>query len=199
MSTDTVLVMESILSAFRDVLLSLLQDPATKGTFISSVVTPKSAARIEALLSDAGSKGAKLYTASEIPTKLLVNGDTSQEYIARISPTIIENMTPNMDLYTQESFGPLLSLTRIQSENEAVKIMNECRYGLSAAIFTKDHYKAIFMAKRLRVGAIHVNGATVHDESTLPHGGHGDSGWGRFGATWGLAEFVQTKTVILNR
>ena len=50
----------------------------------------------------------------------------------------------------------------------------------------------------MKVGAVHINGATVHDAPNLPHGGHGDSGFGRFGAHWGLLEFVQTKTIIIN-
>jgi acyl-CoA reductase-like NAD-dependent aldehyde dehydrogenase len=53
--------------------------------------------------------------------------------------------------------------------------------------------------KKMKISATHINGSTVHDESTLSHGGHGDSGWGRFGGDWGLLEFVHTRTVMMNK
>lgn len=115
--------------------------------------------------------------------------------------TVVEGVTPDMDIYSHESFGPLISLIPIETTDEAVAvaIVNECRYGLSAAVHSKDDYRALSLAKELQVGAVHINGATVHDESTLLHGGYRDSGWGRFGAGWGLAELVQTKTMVMNK
>jgi acyl-CoA reductase-like NAD-dependent aldehyde dehydrogenase len=154
-------------------------------------MTSRSNFRIRQLLEDAKGKGAKL---TEFP------GLRSTAYSADtiIPATIIEDLNDSMSFYHQEAFGPLVGFQPIASTTDAAQIINQCSFGLSASIFTKNHFAALKLAKCLRVGAIHVNGATVHDESTLPHGGHGDSGWGRFGAGWGLQEFAQTKTVILN-
>lgn len=85
-----------------------------------------------------------------------------------------------------------------EAEEQAVKIVNDSLYGLSGAIFSRNHMNALSLAKKIHTGAIHINSATVHDEPTLPHGGRKDSGWGRFGGHWGLEEFLQTKTIILH-
>jgi len=77
---------------------------------------------------------------------------------AEVLATVIEGKNPDMGLFTQEAFGPLLCLTPIASLDEAVTIINACKYGLSSTIHTVKH----------------INGSTVRDESTHPHGGHGD-------------------------
>jgi acyl-CoA reductase-like NAD-dependent aldehyde dehydrogenase len=103
-----------------------------------------------------------------------------------------------MDFWSQESFGPLLGLRAFDDEKEAVSLANESPYGLSGAVFSRNHMRALKLAKTLHTGAVHVNSSTVHDEVSLPHGGRKDSGWGRFGSTFGFDEFLQTKTVILH-
>lgn len=195
MSTECVLADASIFPALRRNLLSIIQTPAT-APVVSRIITMKSAARIRAILADAELKGATLHTALQNTNNTSALFPTGT---AVIPATLVEGILPTMDLYGQEYFGPLLSIISVDSVEKVVSIVNECQYGLSAAIHTKNHYEALFFAKRLKVGAVHVNGATVHDESTLPHGGHGDSGWGRFGAGWGLSEFVHTKTVVFNK
>ncbi|KAF4614341.1 hypothetical protein G7Y89_g15396 [Cudoniella acicularis] len=195
MSTDTAIVASSIFVQFRQAILDILQGVDTTPE-VTPLITSKAAARVRALVADAASKGAIIHTSSGSS-----NGATyakpptgSAETAVTLPATILENIDQTMDLYTQESFGPLLCLLPVESEEEAVKIVNACRYGLSSAIHSESHYRALSIAKRMKVSAVHINGATVHDESTLPHGGQGDSGWGRFGAGWGLQEFVHTKT-----
>lgn len=111
---------------------------------------------------------------------------------------LVEDLNTNMDLFFTESFGPVLGLKVVETVSEAIKVARLSEYGLSAAIWTKSHHLALTLAQQLNVGAVHVNGMTVHDEATLPHGGRGDSGYGRFGGAWGLQEFLQTQTVVLN-
>lgn len=60
--------------------------------------------------------------------------------------TVVEGVTPDMDIYSHESFGPLLSLIPIETTDEAVAIVNKCRYGLSAAVHSRDHYRALSLA-----------------------------------------------------
>lgn len=187
MSTDLVLVASSVIESFREKLISVFQGPSF-GLTIAPVRTAKSAARVRSLITDAKSKGAKV---TQLPTT-----ETDSEDL--IPATILENIDPTMSFYTEEAFGPLLGVIPFSSLVEAKRIIESSRFGLSSAIFTKNHFEGLRIAKSLKVGAVHINGATVHDESTLPHGGHGDSGWGRFGAGWGLEEFIHTKTIILN-
>ncbi|EED16271.1 aldehyde dehydrogenase, putative [Talaromyces stipitatus ATCC 10500] len=183
MSTDIVLVSRPILPEFRERLLSLLDNASSD---VTNVITQKSCSRLQSLLEDAESKGA-----------VLTKGTNKNK--PPIPATLIEGLTPEMDFYHSESFGPLLGIMAFDKDEEALRIVNSCPFGLSAAIFTRNHFHGIQLARELNDGAIHINGSTVHDEATLPHGGRGDSGWGRFGAHWGLQEFLQTKTIILNR
>ncbi|KAH8588840.1 putative aldehyde dehydrogenase [Bisporella sp. PMI_857] len=157
---------------------------------VTPVITSKSDARIRALIDDAKSKGATITTNH--------SGVSKASGLEFIPATIIENLSPSMDFFGQESFGPLLGILPVSSNADAVRTINECPFGLSVAIFSQRHLEAMHLSKKLHVGAVHINGATVHDEATLPHGGYGDSGWGRFGGTWGLKEFVHTKTIMIN-
>ncbi|KAH7393695.1 putative aldehyde dehydrogenase [Cadophora sp. MPI-SDFR-AT-0126] len=181
MSTDTVLVVESVASKLSAKISELLPEIAKD---VSHVINDKSRARLQSLLADAEAKSAKILRAE--------GQDTS------FPPTVVESLTPNMDLIHLESFGPLLGIRTVSDEEEALQLMNESTYGLSAAIFSENHFRALQLGRRMKVGAVHINGSTVHDASNLPHGGHGDSGFGRFGAHWGLLEFVHTKTIIIN-
>lgn len=193
MSTDTCLIATQVFSKFREALISHLRKPGSTSQ-MTNLITATASSRIVHLMTDAAAKGATLHTA-------VLEHDAKSESTKRTAnlPTVVEGVTPEMDIYSEEIFGPLLSIIPIETTDEAVVIVNECKYGLSAAVHSRDHYRALSLAKELQVGAIHINGATVHDESTLPHGGYGDSGWGRFGAGWGLAEFVQTKTIVVNK
>ncbi|KAF5016492.1 hypothetical protein F66182_11809 [Fusarium sp. NRRL 66182] len=116
----------------------------------------------------------------------------------RLPATVIQGVAPGMDLFQTESFGPTVSLIACRSDEQAIAIANDTEYGLTAAIFTRNIGKAFSLARQIRAGAVHINSMTVHDEATLPHGGVKDSGWGRFNADAGLAEFLTTKTVTIN-
>ncbi|KAH6967690.1 Aldehyde/histidinol dehydrogenase [Ilyonectria sp. MPI-CAGE-AT-0026] len=92
----------------------------------------------------------------------------------------------------------MLGVVTALSEDEAIEMANASEYGLSATIWTRDYYRALELAQRLDVGAVHINAPTVHGEATLPHSGNKASGFGRFGAEWGLREFLQIQTVVIN-
>ncbi|KAI9039811.1 putative aldehyde dehydrogenase [Aspergillus affinis] len=183
MSTDLVFAVNDIAESLIPGILSHLQTIKDSHT----VISPASKQRLQRLIDDARSKGASIHQA-DLPTL--------QE--AQFPATMIEGLTPDMEFFSEESFGPVVGIVRVKTESEAMDLIQRSPYGLSAAIFTRSHFKALKLAESIRAGAIHVNGMTVHDEATLPHGGQGESGWGRFGAKWGIEEFLQTKTVILN-
>jgi acyl-CoA reductase-like NAD-dependent aldehyde dehydrogenase len=114
---------------------------------------------------------------------------------AQMKPIVIAGVTPEMDIYKIESFGPTVSLFEVESEEEALRIANDTEYGLSSAVFTEDLRRGLRFAKGIETGAVHINSMTVHDEGTLPHGGAKASGYGRFNAAHGLGEWVRTKSV----
>lgn len=183
MSTDLVFALSDIADSLIPGILSHLETIKDAHT----VISPASKQRLQGLVDDARAKGAIIHQAN-------IPGLQDAQFPA----TVIEGLSPDMGFFSAESFGPLVGIVRVQTETEAMELIQRSTYGLSAAIFTKSHFKALKLAESVRAGAIHVNGMTVHDEATLPHGGQGESGWGRFGAKWGIEEFLQTKTVILN-
>ncbi|CAN9304979.1 unnamed protein product [Alternaria alternata] len=180
MSTDIVLVARSVEERFRELLHQKLPNGAQQ---VTTLINDKSASKIDTLVANAKDGGAATRTV---------------ESASDASPTIIDGIISTMDFWSQESFGPLLGLRAFDDEKEAVSLANESPYGLSGAIFSRNHMRALKLAKTLHTGAVHVNSSTVHDEVSLPHGGRKDSGWGRFGSTFGFDEFLQTKTVILH-
>ncbi|KAF5668803.1 aldehyde dehydrogenase [Fusarium denticulatum] len=184
MSTDLVLVEKEVANEFRVELTKQLQ---SRNGSAYRLVGPKSQARVQALVSDAESKGSSVKSSTEHQT------DSNL-----IPITILDNINNSMDFLRTESFGPCLGIVAVSDGDEAVNIVNDSDYGLSGAIWTRNQYAALEMARRLQVGAVHINSSTVHDEATLPHGGTKQSGFGRFGAEWGLKEFVETQTIIMH-
>ncbi|RAL13945.1 putative aldehyde dehydrogenase [Aspergillus homomorphus CBS 101889] len=184
MSTDMVLVTTAVASALEARILAILREIDTA----PMVISPAAKAKLEMLVSDARAKGAEIHIA---PQAL---GSTAQSF----PPTVVTGLTADMKLYEIESFGPVVGIVSVQTEDQIVAIIQEAKYGLSSSIISRNHYRALELAGSIKAGAVHINSMTVHDEPTLPHGGYGDSGWGRFGARWGLEEFVQTKVVTLH-
>lgn len=180
MATDIVLVARSVEQEFRKVIRANMPKASQD---VLTVINEKSQIRIRELVYDAKRKGAKI-------------SPDEEGYLD--SAFILEDVTEEMDFWRTESFAPLIGLVVYEAEEQAVKIVNDSLYGLSGAIFSRNHMNALSLAKKIHTGAIHINSATVHDEPTLPHGGRKDSGWGRFGGHWGLEEFLQTKTIILH-
>ena len=142
------------------------------------------AARIQALINDAVSKGAKV-----------VAGGRSEGTL--MSATVIDGVNSSMRIYGEESFGPVVCVVRVNGVDEAVRVANDTEYGLSAAVFGRDIARAFDVAKRIDSGICHVNGPTVHDEAQMPFGGVKASGYGRFGGKAGIAEFTELRWITI--
>jgi acyl-CoA reductase-like NAD-dependent aldehyde dehydrogenase len=111
--------------------------------------------------------------------------------------TVIDQVTSEMSLYRDESFGPIVAIIRAKDEEDAIRIANDSEYGLSAAVFTKDTARGLKVARRIHSGICHVNGPTVHDEPQMPFGGVGSSGYGRFGGKAGIDSFTELKWITI--
>ena len=85
--------------------------------------------------------------------------------------TVVDRVTPEMRLYSEESFGPVVAVVRVDGVEQAVAAANDSDYGLSAAVFGRDVTRALAVARRIESGIVHVNGPTVHDEAQMPFGG----------------------------
>jgi benzaldehyde dehydrogenase (NAD) len=102
-----------------------------------------------------------------------------------------------MPLFREESFGPQVSITRVNSVDEAVRLANDTDYGLAASVFTRDLAKGLDVAKRIESGICHINGPTVHDEAQMPFGGMKASGYGRFGGKAAVDQFTETRWITI--
>ena len=113
-----------------------------------------------------------------------------------IQPTIFVDVDPASEIAQTEVFGPVLTVMKFRTEEEAVKIANSTAYGLAAYIQSTDLKLVHRVAEQLRAGAVYVNGATQIKANT-PFGGLGLSGYGREGGKQGIEEFVRYKTVAI--
>lgn len=111
--------------------------------------------------------------------------------------TIVDGVTPAMRLYREESFGPVVTIQRVQGDDEAVALANDSEFGLSAAIFSRDVSRALQLARRIESGICHINGPTVHDEAQMPFGGVKASGYGRFGSKASIGEFTELRWITV--
>ena len=102
-----------------------------------------------------------------------------------------------MRIYSEESFGPVISIVRVKDAEAAIQVANDTEYGLSSAIFSRDIPRALAIAKRIQTGICHINGPTVHDEPQMPFGGTKASGYGRFGGRAAIAEFTELRWVTI--
>lgn len=189
MSTERLVVVESVADEFARRLAAFVAtlpvgDPRSGDVFLGSLVDEGAAARVERLIADARAKGARQLGGGE--------------RVGTIMPaSILDGVTSAMEIYNEESFGPVVAMIRVKDAEEAVRVANDTEYGLSAAIFTRDVARGIALAQRIESGICHVNGPTVHDEAQMPFGGTKASGYGRFGGRAGVAEFTELRWITV--
>ncbi|MBX5012760.1 aldehyde dehydrogenase [Rhizobium lentis] len=159
-------------------------DPREGKAPLGAVVDARTVEKVEALIADAVSKGATVTGAGAADGVLL-------------PAQVVDKVTSDMRLYSEESFGPVVAILRAKDEDDAVRLTNDSEYGLSAAVFSRDTSRALSVARRIRSGICHVNGPTVHDEAQMPFGGTKASGYGRFGGKAGIAEFTELRWITV--
>ena len=116
-----------------------------------------------------------------------------------VEPTIFDNVTPEMRLFKEEVFGPVLAVATANNLDEALKAANSVEYGLTAGIFTQDIDTILRFVEEVESGMVHVNEPTVGGEAQLPFGGTKSTGVGeREMAEEGLNFFTELKTVFMN-
>jgi acyl-CoA reductase-like NAD-dependent aldehyde dehydrogenase len=189
MSTERVIVHEKVADEFATKLAkrvaALPSGDPRKGDFVLGAVVGKPTVdRVLKLVQEATAKGAKV----------LCGGESDGTIMKGI---VVDKVTPDMSLFREESFGPQVSITRVKSAEEAVRLANDTEYGLSAALFTRDIARGIELAKRIESGICHINGPTVHDEAQMPFGGVKASGYGRFGGKAGINEFTELRWITI--
>src|SRR5688572_10487245 len=189
MSTERIIVVEAIADAFAEKFGAKAAsmptgDPREGKTPLGAVVDQKTVTHVNSLIDDALGKGATA-----------IAGGKSEGVL--MCATVIDNVTREMNLYRDESFGPITAMIRAKDEEEAIRLANDSEYGLSAAVFTRDTARGLRVARRIRSGICHVNGPTVADEPQMPFGGVGASGYGRFGGKAGIDSFTELRWITI--
>ncbi|RWX58879.1 aldehyde dehydrogenase family protein, partial [Mesorhizobium sp. M4B.F.Ca.ET.089.01.1.1] len=113
-----------------------------------------------------------------------------------VAPTIFSDVTPDMTIFREEIFGPVLAVTRFASVDQAIAFANDTNYGLGNGVWTKDIDKAIRVSRELRSGTVYVN-TFLETAVQLPFGGFKESGIGRENGLDGLLEFTEVKSTFI--
>ncbi|HMO12391.1 MAG TPA: aldehyde dehydrogenase family protein, partial [Actinotalea sp.] len=145
-------------------------------------------------LSSAGATAtltAQLERAVQQGATVLASGTPSGNYFP---PAVLADVTPAMDAHHEEFFGPVASLYRVSSEEEAVRLANDTPFGLGSYVYTTDHEQALRVADQIDAGMVWVN-LVLGDAANLPFGGVKRSGFGRELGRFAIEEFVNKKLI----
>jgi acyl-CoA reductase-like NAD-dependent aldehyde dehydrogenase len=158
---------------------------------VGPLIRPQHVRRMSDVIADAVEKGARVLCGGRPRPDL---GPCFFE------PTVIADVEASMQVFQEETFGPILAIQTVANAEEAIRLANDSPFGLAASVWTSDNKRGEEVAKRLRAGAVMVNDAISYfGIAEAPHGGCGASGWGRTHGRAGLLEMVQLKYVDVDR
>ena len=189
MSTERIVVQHPIADQFVAKLAARAAalpagDPRSGQVVLGSLIGPEVAQRLQELIADAARLGATVAARGTAKGTVM-------------SAAVLDRVTREMRIYSEESFGPVVCVVRVGDDAEAVAVANDTEYGLSSAVFSRDIPRAMNVASRIDAGMCHINGPTVHDEAQMPFGGMKASGYGRFGGDAGIAEFTDLRWITI--
>lgn len=158
-------------------------DPLDEETYIGTLVSNEAAETLNEQLQDAIKKGAEV----------VIGGNYNQAYF---EPTLVKNVTPDMKIYKEETFGPLLACSTFETDEEVLEMVNSSDYGLGVSLFTTNKKRVENLIPFFEDGAVFVNDL-VKSDPRLPFGGTKISGYGRELSEEGIKAFVNKKTVYI--
>jgi acyl-CoA reductase-like NAD-dependent aldehyde dehydrogenase len=188
-STQRIYLHEEIADAFLDVLLPrvdalVVGDPLDEATDVSALISRGERDRVESWIDEAVAAGAKVAA-----------GGTERNGV--LAPTVLTNVQPDMKVCSQEVFGPVVAVQTYTEVDDAFDLANETRYGLQAAIFTRDLPLALRAARELDFGGVLVNEVPTWRADQMPYGGVRDSGNTREGPHYAVHEMTEARLVVL--
>lgn len=166
-------------------------DPVDPATVMGPVISEAAVQRILGIIDRAQQDGARLELGGE-----RLNGEFADGFYLPL--TILADVDNSSSLARHEVFGPVLSVTPFDTEEEAITLANDSDYGLGAYIHTRDLRRAHHVADHMEAGMVHVNASGEGMQPFAPFGGMKQSGFGRLGGEQGLIEFLQARNVWMN-
>ncbi|MDO5769254.1 MAG: NAD-dependent succinate-semialdehyde dehydrogenase [Psychrobacter sp.] len=184
---NRIYVQDSIKDKFMDIFVKKVAalkvgDGLEESTDIGPLINQSALEKVNALLKDAIDKGAKLIT----------GGSTNSASSLTMNPTVISDISDDMDIAHEEIFGPITSVFTFSSEAEVIKHANDTIYGLAAYFYTNDLARSWRVSEQLEYGMVGQNTGIISTE-VAPFGGVKQSGFGREGSKYGIEEYVVTK------
>ena len=164
----------------------------TEGEFdVGGIITPQQLEIIEQHVADAVAKGAKVLLGGRR------NPNLKGLYY---EPTVLTNVTHDMLIMTDETFGPIMPIMRVRDEEEAIRMANDTKYGLGASLWTKNKRKGVQMAQRINAGSVCVNAmAVTYGAPEAPFGGWKDSGIGQINGEVGVRGYCHAQPIVVDR
>lgn len=193
-SSSRIIVHEDIAQDFVEKVLTLSRkvafgNPMNEATQVGAIVTPEHLAKIDGYVKDAIKDGAKVSLGGEA---LNVSGVGSQFY----QPTIVENISPDMAIAREEVFGPVLTVFTFRTLEEAIALVNDSEYGLSAGVWSASVDTCLEFGRRAQAGTIWTN-TWMDGFPELAFGGMKQSGQGREIGSYGFDEFLEVKSLVM--
>ncbi len=195
---ELILVHEQVHDAYVEKLLTAIREsvrlgnPFDEQTTMGPMNNEPTALKMDRHIADALAKGAKLLyggkRATGFPTALYYE------------PTVLDNVTLDMQVANEETFGPIIPIMTISHEQQALDIVERSEYGLLCAIFTRDLGRALRFAESVRSGWVNINESTNWWEIHLPFGGRAGSksGFGRVGGRFSVERMTELKTIVID-
>jgi acyl-CoA reductase-like NAD-dependent aldehyde dehydrogenase len=191
MSVERIIIDEAVADEFTERYVNKVKtlnvgNPREMGNVIGPIINQKQLEKIHSHVTDAVNHGAKLLT----------GGKYEDLYYY---PTVLDDVTPDMAVFQEETFGPVAPIIRVKGIDEAIAAANNSEYGLSAGVITRDEEKGLEVANRLETGMVHINDSSVNDEPHVPFGGFKASGLGRHGGKASIEAFTEQRWLTLER
>lgn len=191
-SVQRVIIHEDIYEKFTSMLVEGLKnkvkvgDPADEEVLLSAMIEEKEAVRVESWIKEAVNEGAKILTGGS-------------RHGSIVQPAIIANIDRAMKIYKDEIFGPVILVEPFKNFDEAVKKINDSRFGLQAGVFTPSLENAMYAFDSIHTSAVMINDVPTFRIDHMPYGGIKDSGFGREGIKYAIEEMTELKLMVINR
>ena len=190
MGVKRIIVQEGIYEEFKQKLVEetlkiRMGNPMDKETQLGTLISQKAAIQVEETVNNAVKAGAEI----------LVGGKRDGAFY---EATVIDKVTPDMDLVINETFGPVAPLMKVKNVDEAIKLANATEYGLQAGVFTENYRNALKCVNEIEAGTVFVNKQSTVRTDNMPFGGLKSSGCGKEGIKYAVEEMTKTKLIGLN-